>query len=389
MRNIYVSTRGQEDNIGDSILRRGYLDALRSVGRLHILVSHFDSYNSGLGLRDEDVLYQFRPQWRRAVLAGCLRGEMTFALNAGEAMVDADYARYCARLTTLSALAKTRQAKFVIAGSGFRPGFSTAPRAVRALARMSDFVAWRDVQSREAAGSGSVAPDWAFGTGQRTSVLTAPGRSDHRDLLSFSLRAAGPRIADQRIGQIKDLARQLDVEPVLVPQVARDNEAAETVAREHGLRCFPWLDGGHLEREILVRSLYARSAVVVSNRVHALVLGITEGAVPLVPAEWSADKAERIFSAAGISGITVGATERLDEALARIEATCFEQLAGARDRLERSALELAAAVRSDPTPPAPSLRRVIEPRPAAAQAAAPAAESRAAPMGRAVPEWSG
>ena len=56
MKNIYVSTRGQEDNIGDSILRRCYLDALRSVGRLHILVSHFDSYNSGLGLRIASML---------------------------------------------------------------------------------------------------------------------------------------------------------------------------------------------------------------------------------------------------------------------------------------------------------------------------------------------
>jgi hypothetical protein len=102
---------------------------------------------------------------------------------------------------------------------------------------------------------------------------------------------------------------------------------------------------------------------VVSNRVHALVLGITEGAVPMAPAEWGSDKAERIFSAAGISGTTVDGAEQIDEiALARIELRCFEQLARARARLDRSAGDLATALRSHCTSSAPSVRRVLEPR---------------------------
>src|SRR5690606_38315853 len=35
-RHIYVNAGGQRDNIGDSLLRRAYLDALRPAGQLHV-----------------------------------------------------------------------------------------------------------------------------------------------------------------------------------------------------------------------------------------------------------------------------------------------------------------------------------------------------------------
>jgi len=152
MRSIFVSAKGQEDNVGDSLLRRGYLDTLRRAGSLHVLVSDDDGYNTGLGLTAGDVQYWSRDAWRRAAMAGSLRGDMAFALNAGEATLDPNYARYCARLAGFAMVGKVRGVKFAIAGSGFRPGVSVAPRAVRAIARVSDFVAWRDEESQSAAG---------------------------------------------------------------------------------------------------------------------------------------------------------------------------------------------------------------------------------------------
>ena len=349
MRSIFVSAKGQEDNVGDSLLRRGYLDSLRRAGSLHVLVSHDDGYNTGLGLIPDDVQYRSRDTWRRAAMAGTLRGDMAFALNAGEATLDPNYARYCARLAGLAMVGKVRGVKFAIAGSGFRPGVSAAPRAVRAMARVSDFVAWRDEESRSAAGCGSVAPDWAFGSGKPSGALIAPERAGGRDLLAVSVRAAGPQLEYQRGQQIKDLARRAGLDPVVVVQVARDNEAAQAVARAHGFRCHSWREGAHLHRESDVRALYARSRVVVSNRVHALIIGLTEGAAPLAPSEMGVEKVERIFRAAGIDGLMIDAGQPIGTAaLERSEAQCFRQLTSARSSLAQAAADLVSTLRTDP-----------------------------------------
>ena len=349
MRSIFVSAKGQEDNVGDSLLRRGYLDTLRRAGSLHVLVSDDDGYNTGLGLSAGDVQYRSRDAWRRAAMAGSLRGDMAFALNAGEATLDPNYARYCARLAGFAMVGKVRGVKFAIAGSGFRPGVSVAPRAVRAIARVSDFVAWRDEESQSAAGRGSVAPDWAFGLGKPSSALMSPERADNRDLLAVSVRAAGPQLEYQRGQQIKDLARRSGLDPVVVVQVGRDNEAAQAVARTHGFGCLPWREGAHLQREADVRALYSRSRAVISNRVHALIIGLTEGAAPLAPSEMGVEKVERIFRAAGIENLTIDTDRPITTAaLERTEAACFVGLTSARSALEHAAGNLVSTLRTDP-----------------------------------------
>ena len=359
MTTIYVSAVGQEDNIGDSILRRAYLDTLRTAGPLHVLVPDDDRYISGLGLCAQDVSYRSRDRWRGAVIRAAARGDIAFALNAGEATLDADYAKYCGRVAAIAAVAKLRRSKIVIAGSGFRPGFSGgAPWSVRTLARRGAFVSWRDAETQQAAGAGTVAPDWAFGLGRNSGLLRSPRHGAERDLLVISLRAAGPAPSRSRGAEIGALAASLDLEPVVLVQVARDNEIAQHTAQDNGFRCLPWLDGDHAEREELVRSVYARSRLVISNRVHALILGITEGAVPVAPAEWGSVKSERIFRAAGIGGVTAAASSPLYIPPANgADDTCFSELDGARLRLRRAARQLVDALAAPDGTPQPGRRR--------------------------------
>lgn len=342
---IYVSALGQLDNIGDSILRRAYLDVLRTAGTLHVLAPDDDGYVSGLGLRAEDVCYRSRDPWRRAVLGGAVRGHSGFALNAGEATLDADFAKYCGRIAAIAVPARLRGSKVVIAGSGFRPGFDgAAPWTVRMLARRSAFVSWRDDRTRRAVGAGSVSPDWAFGLGQSSDRLLSRKRLSDRHLLAVSLRAAGPLLTPERCRQIKDLAAQEGLDPVVLVQVRRDNELAETVANSNGFRCLPWYEGSHLEREAFVRSVYSRSRYVISNRVHALILGLTEGAIPLAPAELGAEKSALIFAAAGMATVTVDGSEVLaTRASGGGDDRCFAALADARLVLRNSARQLVDA----------------------------------------------
>ncbi|MEP6560995.1 MAG: polysaccharide pyruvyl transferase family protein [Nakamurella sp.] len=367
MTDIYVSALGQLDNIGDSALRRGYLNALRLAGTLHVLVPDDEPYVSGLGLPAEDIRYRLRDRWRVAALRGAIRGHAGFALNAGEATLDSDYAKYCGRIAAIAALARFRGTKVVIAGSGFRPGFlgdplagstlvGDAPWAVRTLARRCAFVGWRDEQTQRAVDIGTVVPDWAFGLGQSSDSLLQPERAAGRDLLVISLRASGPSLTRERTAQVRRLATKGGLDPVVLVQVGRDNELAEKVAKESGFRCLPWHGGSHLEREAFVRSIYARSRWVISNRVHALILALTEGAIPLAPADLGSEKSARIFHAAGISNVSVPASTPLSELPAAVVAAgCFAELCRARASLELAAgrlVDVLPAVRQSGRVPA-------------------------------------
>ena len=95
----------------------GYLNALRPAGTLHVLVPDDDSYQSaGWACGRTTSAYRCRNKWRAAALRGAVRGHAGFALNAGEATLDADYTKYCGRIAAIAALARFRGTTVVIAG---------------------------------------------------------------------------------------------------------------------------------------------------------------------------------------------------------------------------------------------------------------------------------
>ena len=68
---VFVDVRGQTENLGDSVLRRAWLDALRPIGELNALVGDDPEYASGLGLTGSDrVFTQWRPWFREALRRG-------------------------------------------------------------------------------------------------------------------------------------------------------------------------------------------------------------------------------------------------------------------------------------------------------------------------------
>ncbi|MGB3773297.1 MAG: hypothetical protein WBA00_19330, partial [Rhodococcus sp. (in: high G+C Gram-positive bacteria)] len=72
---VFVSVTGQRDNVGDTVLRRHLLEALRPHGTLHLWVGTSpDSYLSGLRLRPDDVVYRRRRRWRVAALRRAATG---------------------------------------------------------------------------------------------------------------------------------------------------------------------------------------------------------------------------------------------------------------------------------------------------------------------------
>ena len=83
MRHAFVQPSGQDDNLGDSALRAGLLQALTQAGaRLHVhLAGQTSDYVSGLPLVSDGMLYSDRDKWLRAS-DGVTRP--VYVVNAGE-----------------------------------------------------------------------------------------------------------------------------------------------------------------------------------------------------------------------------------------------------------------------------------------------------------------
>jgi hypothetical protein len=308
---VFASALGQVDNVGDTVLRRAFLNAIRPAGELQVFVgSRDDSYLSGLGLAPGDVLFRRSDEWRREISRTTVRAPLLYAFNAGEMELQRSYAMHYLRVAPLLLASKLRGGHAVHAGLGIRT--STPWRhPIAATLRLCDVVSWRDPYSRTTLGLGTVAPDWAFALGSPDEVL----RTDtaERPLLAVSVRYNGERPDASWVRNVRGLAAELHLRIVTVAQILRDGPLAEELAAELGGEAHPWRDGKtHAEQEAALRAVYRRSALVITDRLHAAVIALTEGALPLGLADSPTAKVTRTLGAAGIHG--AGIDRRLPDA---------------------------------------------------------------------------
>lgn len=287
---IFVNPSGQRDNIGDSVLRRPYLEALRGTGELHVLVGRDDDYASGLGLRPEDKLYISRLRWLRAAFICALHRSMSFAANAGEYVGHIPEMLKGSWQLILAVAARATGGDVFLAGASVRPGTTVRLTHLPVLARLSSVTTFRDLATRNAIGRGDIQPDWAFTTGSGYDAELRPR-------LAVVLRGDRPIPSERWFSRVRALAEAHGLEPCTVVQVRRDGERAGQIAEVLGGACFDWLDSqSHSDQEDDVRSIYRESKYVLSDRIHALILAATEGAVPVAFSTVSTEKIDRTFA---------------------------------------------------------------------------------------------
>lgn len=341
---------GQSDNIGDSALRRAYAAALGDIGEVTAWAGDpARGYVSGLGLPESSISHTFGSWYRRLAVAACKRGSV-FAFNAGEFVVTREYFFGLVAAAPLLLLLKARGGKIIWLGAAIRstkPGF-TAPFIW--LARSASMLRWRDTASSEILGvAAPTMPDWAF-------ALTAQGSSKTRDRLAVSLRFDREPPSTEWIRSVPALAERLGLRIVTVAQVERDAPLARRLADLWQCETLGWTSDSHAVQEHAVRELYSRSAAVISDRLHALVIAGTEGAVPLGWTTQNSVKIGRHFDAVGLHGVAQGG-ERAVTCLDGLDSVELERRRARFARaLERSQIALAE-LRAD-------LRRVASDSPA-------------------------
>ncbi len=347
---VFIAAHGQPDNLGDSVLRRAMLDAfIHTRIERHVLVEHGGSdYTAGLGLTGDDRVYASRARWQRAALSSAVQQRAGFVTNAGEVQLNRRRTKIAVADIPTAAIVRARGGVPIQTGMAFREPHGSFPWQIAIVSRLSKIATWRDQPSRDYAGVGEVTPDWAFalhGSGARSGV---------RDLLVVTMRGDRPEPTPAFFESVKTLATARGLRPVVINQVVRDKARSAMMAHAMDVEYIaPWSGGPHDDFERVVRDVYARTQLVMSDRLHALVIGLTEGALPIGTTSGSSEKLDRTFAAAGIHdvsfdyrGLEAEEIVRRGMVIADRREQLIDAVASARNRLET----LGQRVRSELLP---------------------------------------
>ncbi len=354
----YAWLTGHVRNVGDSALRRPYCSAIRRAGRIRAYTADPDGrYDANIGLQADESFQKFLP-WYIAFIKDTVVGRPGFAFNAGEFGVTRSYFFGMVLLLPWLAILRLKGAPIVWVGSSIgstRKGFMWP---FDLLLRMATFVHWRDDRSQVVMAGGSVMPDWAFALGsaerqpnadRRGGPPYAPtGDLEHRRSLAVCLRGDREYPSELWLAAVRVLADRLDLRPVVVVQVEEDTAMARMLAKDLDgslVQCSPV--EGHRWAEETVRSAYRTCRLVISDRLHGLIIGATEGAVPLAWCAQRTDKVKRHFDTIGAGWVS----RNLAESLAGFATLCDADLVGmarlndnavaeARERVQNLAVKL-------------------------------------------------
>lgn len=300
-----VSLTGPAGNIGDALIRRETLEWARDTSTDLVAYTGAapDIWLHQLGMPEGAVVLRSKrsvARWLWLLAAAPRHPVLIF--EAGEIPLDRGN-----ELRELVFLAET----FIVRLKGgvvIRP-----PRGIRApswpslaihrlAARASQIALWRDAATLAIARCGRLAPDIGFAAGIRV------GRQwDERSELLVSLRGTRPMPDEAWVGAVREFAAKADLTIRAVVQVREDEDRARELAEALGGIFEPWGATDPLVQEERLRKRYDAARIVISDRMHVLVLAALSGAVPveLVPSPTA--KITEAFATVGYRGLSMDA----------------------------------------------------------------------------------
>lgn len=298
MDRIFYWCRGQDDNIGDVVLRRNLLNRLRHLGELHVYIGPAsEGFTEALELGDEAVRYRSKRQWIAAIARRSRRAAIVF--DPGEYRLDKQARTAHAALVPLQLLVKVRGGASVRSGIAVNTDWSPVPYAAQLFAlsnRLSDVVTWRDLETPRQFSGGVLGCDWAFDS-YDPDVWSGGSRSN----LAIACRGDRPLWNRRIIDGVSKFCSESGLDPVVYVQVRRDNGIAASLASALDCKLVDWpVEVPHKAQEVVVREVLRRSVGVVSDRLHSLIMGINEGCVPVGISQFDDLKLRTHLAAVGL-----------------------------------------------------------------------------------------
>ena len=188
---LFVSCTGQDENIGDVVLRRRLLDELRDIGQQHVLLAGCgEGFIDALALGPDDKVYLNPAEWSAARDRAMAAGPIIYVAKPGEVQVEQRNVINALRQLPLMRRIVQGGGAIVQLGIGARSYPPMWTKALGATFHYHALVAWRDPVSQARFGFGDLMPDWGFDDAGPTREEMA--ESEVRDLLAISLRGDRP-----------------------------------------------------------------------------------------------------------------------------------------------------------------------------------------------------
>jgi hypothetical protein len=347
----FVSLTGPDSNIGDALIRRETLRWARNTSDELVVYTGAspDSWLRQLGVpEDATVLRSKRsvPRWLWMLATASARPTLMF--EAGEVPLHKGNALRELVFLAETILVRLKRGVVVRPPRGIRaPTYPSLWLHARA-ARLSQIALWRDEASAALTGGTDEVPDIGFAV-----PTNAPAASAKRNELIVSMRGARPMPSVAWLSAIRAVADAQGLRIRTVVQVREDEDRARELAQALRGEFDPWGSTDPVTQEAKLRERYSRARLVVSDRMHVLVLAAIDGAVPaeLVPNPTA--KIANAFATVGIHDITLDALPadagQMQEFLqAQLDRSRFigEQVGAARQRLAEVEQEMRATVQA-------------------------------------------
>jgi hypothetical protein len=299
---IFVWATGQDDNIGDVVLRRAEFDFLRELGSLHLFLGPASPrFVEALRLGPWDQTYTEHEAWWSAYREQSRSHRTLLVDKPGELQMNLSTLRRRATMIPTSRAARRKGGRLAHFGVGIRTWDARLGAPFRLAYRTADLLYWRDTASLERFRYGALMPDWAFAEAPLRNVDIG----SERPSLVVSLRSDRPKPSPAWLSTVRQFADEQDLELAVVTQVGRDSARSVWLAEALHARRIDWLDTrSHANQERVLREAYQRARIVLSDRLHVLIIGAIEGASPLCVTEWHEGKVGRHFEAIGLADVS-------------------------------------------------------------------------------------
>lgn len=341
---VFCTIAAQHDNLGDIVIRQRMLDLITSSdAHVHISVGKMPrQYIDAFDLPENSTTYPSTVRFIRSFLTSALRARTSVVFPPGPYPLSSWRSAGRGLLAVaMSLVARSTGGASVTVGKSVRGNHRGARAVEKLLIRISNVYIARDLLSAAAIGSPvPAAPDLA--------LLAKPSDSDTPKILALSFRSDRPLALDF-LRPVIEWARSREFVPVFVTQVARDEARHAEQARALGVDHLAWGTKSHREQLSAITTLYAETSIVVTDRLHAALLGVLGGAVPVAVRQGTspskiADALDGVLPYASVDRSSVSDIACALETAASSHAAVTMARAGAQERLQSVQADIRRAM---------------------------------------------
>ncbi|MBV0894076.1 hypothetical protein [Microbacterium sp. NC79] len=328
----FVSLTGPAGNIGDALIRRGTLEWAQ--GTSDELIAYVgeapDVWLKQLGVPDGTRVLRGKKSVAKWLwLLATSRHRPVLVLEAGEVPLHKGNGLREIVFLAETIIVRLKRGVVVRPPRGIRGATQPSLWFHSLAARASQIALWRDAASARLAGATTVVPDIGF-----ADVRGGQPWGERHELL-VSLRGARPMPNAAWIDAVKTSAQEQGLAIRTVVQVREDEERSRELADALGGTFEPW-EADAVTQEATLCERYDGAKLVISDRMHVLVLAALGGAVPVELVPEPTAKITEAFAAVGLQGISADATtadmpaflaaqiERADEVRERMTAAAAQ-----------------------------------------------------------------